>query len=366
MFRHVPFFYFYFMKRGEFFCRQLLKWHDEKNHREMPWKSERDPYKIWLSEIILQQTRVEQGRSYYLKFISKFPTIHDLASATQDTVLQMWEGLGYYSRARNLHETARHISEELGGEFPVTYKGLLTLKGVGPYTAAAIGSFAFQLPTPVVDGNSLRLVMRFEGEEIPINEHRGKAFVQQFLSEALPGDQPAAFNQALMDFGATVCKPKAPLCEICPFQSRCKAYRSQRVHRLPVKKKAKAKTHRYFHYLLIHKDDRILIEKRSEQDIWRGLFQFPMLETPDNQEPGEYQLAERLNLPSPSVEFEFISHQTQTLSHRFIHAYFYKCKPDQEWADDLDGMWVSESNLPNYGLPKVIREFLNTKQKSLF
>jgi len=352
------------MKRSLFFSNQLLKWHEEENHRKMPWKSERDPYKIWLSEIILQQTRVEQGRSYYLKFLRAFPTVHDLASATQDTVLQMWEGLGYYSRARNLHETAQHISANLNGTFPNTYKGLLTLKGVGPYTAAAIGSFAFDLPTPVLDGNSLRLVMRFQGEDTPINETRGKIFVQQFLSEAIPAQQAAAFNQALMDFGATVCKPKSPLCEKCPFQTKCKAYRSHRVHTLPVKKKAKARKHRHFHYLLIRKDDRVLIEKRNEPDIWRGLFQFPMLETIDPQKPNENDFAERIKVSPSAAEFEFLSHHTQTLSHRFIHAYFYKAISDEDWAEELEGMWVTESEIPNYGLPKIIRDFLNSKQKS--
>jgi len=353
------------MRRSLAFREKLLQWHDEENDREMPWKSEQDPYKIWLSEIILQQTRVEQGRSYYLKFIDKFPTVHDLAEAKQDTVLQMWEGLGYYSRARNLHETAKHISVTLGGDFPSTYNDLLALKGVGPYTASAIGSFAFGLPTPVVDGNSLRLVMRFEGNETPINGSQGKKQVLEFLSKAIPKERTGGFNQALMDFGATVCKPKSPLCKDCPLQFKCKAYANNQVHNLPVKHKAKPKTHRYFHFYIVHENGKLLLEKRRAEDIWKGLFQFPMLETKNGHPPEISELSKLLNVNANSISLEFLSHQTQTLSHRYIHAYFYNCKMKNGRTEKADEMWVAEPKLSDYGFPKVVRAFINKKQGTL-
>ncbi|NBC24816.1 MAG: A/G-specific adenine glycosylase [Bacteroidetes bacterium] len=354
------------MDRSRAFQEGLLAWHDLENKRDMPWKSERDPYKIWLSEIILQQTRVDQGTSYYLKFVDRFPSVHELAKVSQDKVLQMWEGLGYYSRARNLHETAKYISEKKGGKFPASYKGLLSLKGVGPYTAAAIGSFAFNLPTPVVDGNSLRLVMRFEGNDTPINDSSGKKDVYEFLSKAIPHDRPADFNQALMDFGATVCKPKNALCHQCPLQNRCKAYERNVVHKLPVKRKGKPKRHRYFHYFLVRSEQDLLIEKRELDDIWQGLYQFPMLETLDEKPPSVMDIGSFIHLKTDTFKAERLSYHTQTLSHLYVHAYFYSIDIHQGSSQPPNGIWVSEEKLGNYGLPKVIRNFLANKQGTLF
>jgi A/G-specific adenine glycosylase len=353
------------MTRSSLFRRKLLQWHEEDNDRQMPWKSERDPYKIWLSEIILQQTRVTQGWSYYLKFINTFPTVRDLAAAELDVILQMWEGLGYYSRARNLHETANYISNELGGEFPSTYKELLALKGVGPYTAAAISSFAFDLPKPVVDGNSLRLVMRFQGNDTPIHTAHGKKIVLQFLEESISITHPGEFNQALMDFGATVCKPKAPLCDSCPLQTNCEAFNLGCVSRLPVKNKPKPKSHRYFHYYLVRKDQKFLLEQRRGEDIWQGLFQFPMIESADASSPGISEVGARLDIDPNFINIKFLSHQTQTLSHRYIHAYFYECAIEKCDLETVNGKWIAEPQLPDYGLPKVIREFMEKKQGTL-
>mgnify|MGYP003339694825 CR=1 FL=1 len=211
------------------FTKQLIKWNRFKNKREMPWKFEKNPYKIWLSEIILQQTRVEQGMSYYLNFIRAYPTVHDLANAEDEAVMKLWEGLGYYSRCRNLLATARFISHNKKGNFPNSYEELVKLKGVGPYTAAAIASFAFQLPYAVVDGNVIRVLSRFFGIDKQANTNEGKKIFQQLAQEVLDKKNPGIYNQAIMDFGATVCKPAQPLCDECVMQNYCSAYQKDMV-----------------------------------------------------------------------------------------------------------------------------------------
>ena len=227
----------------------------------MPWKGEKDPYKIWLSEIILQQTRVEQGLSYYLRFIEKFPTVDDLANADDNTIFKMWEGLGYYSRCRNLIATARHISNELGGYFPKTYDEILLLKGVGAYTASAIASFAYDLPYAVVDGNVNRVIARFFGLHIPVDSSAGKKLLTAQANALLDKKAPALYNQAIMDFGATVCKPRLPLCSTCFLSRYCKAYNEDMVALLPVKEKKLIRKSRWFYYFLIEKDGRFAVSK---------------------------------------------------------------------------------------------------------
>lgn len=275
------------MDARQFFRERLFEWFAH-NDRPLPWKGERDPYKIWLSEIILQQTRAEQGLPYYLKFVERYPTVRHLAEASEDEVMKLWEGLGYYSRARNLHHTAKLIAKDLNGHFPDTYAGIRALKGVGDYTAAAIASFAFNLPHAVLDGNVFRVLARYFGIETPTGTTGGKKEFAALARELLDPGRPADFNQALMDFGATHCTPQQPKCPACPFHLHCAAFQQNKVAELPVRSKAPVKKDRYFVYLVVrHKGD-TFVRKRNAKDIWRNLWEFPLLELPvfpsDNRE----------------------------------------------------------------------------------
>lgn len=249
------------------------------NHRPLPWKGEKNPYYIWLSEIILQQTRVEQGLPYFARFKAAYPTVRDLADAPADEVMKLWEGLGYYSRARNLHTTAKNVAENMNGQFPDTYTEILKLKGVGPYTAAAIASFAYDLPEAVVDGNVYRVLSRAFGIATPIDTTEGKKEFAALARACLNETQPAIYNQAIMDFGATHCTPKSPACVSCPLASECIALKKNQIYSLPVKSKKLKKRDRFFTYLVINAGDRVLLRKRPAGDIWQGLYEFPLLET---------------------------------------------------------------------------------------
>ena len=255
----------------------LLKWNRKKNTRKMPWKGEKDPYKIWLSEIILQQTRVEQGLKYYEKFVSTFPDIHKLAVAKDENVFKLWEGLGYYSRCKNLLETARIISKKLNGKFPDKFEDILALKGVGNYTAAAIASFAYDLPHAVVDGNVFRVLSRVFGIKTPIDSTEGKKLFKELADQLLDKKQPGIYNQALMDFGAVICKPY-PVCEQCPMQNYCYAFKNNSIDKLPVKEKKIEIKNRWFNYLVIEYNERFYISKRTD-DIWNNLNEFALIET---------------------------------------------------------------------------------------
>ena len=256
----------------------LLQWNRKENTRQMPWKGEKDPYKIWVSEIILQQTRVEQGLKYYERFVSNFPTIDKLASASDEKIYKLWEGLGYYSRCRNLIDTARYISKKLNGKFPDQFEDILSLKGVGLYTASAIASFAYDLPFAVVDGNVLRVLSRVFGIKEFTDSREGKKLFSQLANELLDRKRPGIYNQALMDFGAVICKPY-PLCPICPLKNDCIAYKKDLVDSLPLKqKKIKIKT-RWFNYLVIENNGKFYIRKRIENDIWKNLNEFILIET---------------------------------------------------------------------------------------
>jgi len=243
----------------------------------MPWKGEKNPYLIWLSEIILQQTRVEQGWEYYNRFVSTYPTVDTLAAAPLDEVMKLWEGLGYYSRCRNLHETAKFISEKLSGQFPSTYQELLSLKGVGAYTAAAIGSFAFDIPVAVVDGNVQRIISRYFGICTPIDTAQGKKLYSDLASKLLDTNSPALYNQAIMDFGATICKPQQPLCKDCPFNKECEAFTYGNVKMLPVKQKKLVRKQRYFNYFLVKKRTEFLSGKDPEKISGKACSNFFLL-----------------------------------------------------------------------------------------
>ena len=310
----------------------LLQWNRNSNTRKMPWKGEKDPYKIWLSEIILQQTRVEQGLKYYEKFITNFPTIHKLAAARDQKVYKLWEGLGYYTRCKNLINTARLISKKLGGKFPDKFENILALKGVGHYTASAIASFAYNLPYAVVDGNVFRVLSRVFGIKQPTDSTDGKKLFTRLAFDLLDKKTPGVYNQALMDFGAVICKPY-PLCTVCPFKNYCFAFKNGQVDSLPVKeKKIKIKT-RWFNYLIIGYNDKFYIRKRTGNDIWRNLNEFALVET-ENDVPVKNILkkAEKDNIlikniySIKSVSFIY----SQQLSHQKIMGRFIKINLKKE------------------------------------
>lgn len=310
-----------------FFREQLLDWY-RPDRRPMPWKGLKDPYFIWLSEIILQQTRVEQGWKYFEKFRDHYPDIHALANADDEAVMKDWEGLGYYSRARNLLKAARLVSKEMGGAFPSHYTGLLTLPGVGPYTAAAIASFAYDEAVAVLDGNVYRILSRFTGESTPIDNGLGKKIFGKMAQEALALDQPAIYNQAIMDFGALVCKPKRPLCISCPLANNCIALSGGIVTELPIKEKKLKKRTRYFHYFLItDTEGNYLVEQRKGKDIWQDLYQFPLVEVKDE----NYSLDNILSngdLPQELKALDLRGSRSypprkQQLTHQTIVGYFH-------------------------------------------
>ena len=256
----------------------LLKWY-QNNRRELPWRNTSNPYFIWLSEIILQQTRIEQGLPYFIKFKQRFPKVQDLAKASENEVLKLWQGLGYYTRARNLHATSKIITDEFGGKFPADYHKIRELKGIGDYTAAAIASFAFGKPVAVVDGNVFRFLSRIFGEFSPIDSSLGKKIFASLASEILNQKEPGLHNQAIMEFGALHCRPLNPGCNECPFQNGCIAFRSGQVQQLPVKSKTATIKNRYFNYLLVHYKKKIYFNQRSQGDIWAQLYELPLIES---------------------------------------------------------------------------------------
>jgi len=315
--------------QNKLFRKKLLYWNRQYNKRQMPWKGEKDPYKIWLSEIILQQTRVDQGLAYYHRFVDTFPTINALAKAPETIVYKLWEGLGYYSRCKNLIATAKYIDKTLKGKFPSSYEEILALKGVGPYTAAAIGSFAFDLPHAVVDGNVFRVLSRFFGIETPIDSTEGKKIFTQLANELLDKKQPGKYNQALMDFGATICKPQLPLCETCVLKSNCSAYLNETVSKLPIKEKKITKTTRWFFYLLIGPDNAYFLRKRNDKDIWQNLYEFVLIESPKKITPGKLATTEAFKKIVGTAPFTITTvsrSYKQLLSHQTIHSQFIHIK----------------------------------------
>ena len=266
-------------QKNLFFTAQLLNWNKTSNNRTMPWKYEQDPYKIWLSEIILQQTRVEQGTGYYHRFLQKYPTIKKLAAAEESAVFKLWEGLGYYNRCKNLLHTARHIADKNKGKFPDTYESIITLKGIGPYTAAAISSFAYNLPYAVLDGNVMRLLARFFALNTPIDSNEGKKEFSILAQSLLKTDQAGNYNQSIMDFGATICKPQLPNCLSCPLSSECSSYKTNSVLLYPVKAKRIIKKTRWVNYIIASFDNKYYVRKREGKDIWQNLYEFILVET---------------------------------------------------------------------------------------
>ncbi|MDQ2752321.1 MAG: A/G-specific adenine glycosylase [Bacteroidota bacterium] len=350
------------MDKLQFTC-QLAQWHTTKNKRELPWKGEKDAYKIWLSEIILQQTRAAMGVKYYETFIKKYPTIVQLADAPEEEVFKLWEGLGYYSRCRNLMATARLIVDDLNGRFPHQYENILALKGVGPYTAAAIASFAFGLPYAVVDGNVFRVLARCFGNNTPIDSNEGKQLFTALANEVLDKKKPAQHNQAIMDFGATVCKPVGPLCDECPLQNGCNGYLTGRVNELPVKEKTINKRTRWFTYFIFTVDDKTMIHQRTQKDIWQQLYEFYLVETAENKHWKEDDvrlfLLHQLSIDDASLIY--ISPQlSQQLTHQTVNAEFIKIKLQKVPRILQEHQWVSNEQMQQLPFPKIINEYLQS------
>jgi A/G-specific adenine glycosylase len=346
------------------FTRDLLKWHEGKNHRIMPWKGEKNPYKIWLSEVILQQTRVDQGKAYYENFLTAFPTIHDLAVAPEQKVFKLWEGLGYYNRCRNLIATAKKIDAEHNGEFPADYETLLSLKGIGPYTAAAIASFAFRLPYAVIDGNVTRVLSRYFGDFTPIDSTAGKKLFSHLADELLDREQSDIYNQAIMDFGATICLPRNPLCTDCVFHSVCRARKQDWTTRLPVKEKSFSRRQRWFYYFIVTTPDNcVYIRQRTAKDIWSGLFEFVLWESDqpvffdDFQLPGS-DLARQL-FGKQSLTVKHISRiHRQELTHQTIQGQFITIGIDTPLSSPDGYVPITWSQLTAYAFPGFINAWL--------
>lgn len=343
------------------FTRRLLQWNKNSNTRAMPWKGEKDPYKIWLSEIILQQTRVEQGWSYYEKFIAAFPTIIHLAKASDEKVFKMWEGLGYYSRCKNLIATARKIASEYNGIFPATYDEIEALPGIGPYTASAISSFAFNLPHAVLDGNVQRIIARYFGITTPIDTTAGKKQFQNLAQELLQHDEPGTYNQAIMDFGAVICKPQNPLCNTCVQQKQCEAFKQNLVSQLPVKQKALIRKERWFYYFIIEHKGKWYIKQRTGKDIWENLFEFVLYEAPAAVEDITLKtpFLKKLVNGQKAAQIESISRMyRQQLTHQTIHGRFVKVKIPEPLPTLSNFLLIDKKELSKYAFPRFITTFL--------
>lgn len=336
------------------FHNKLINWY-LNNKRDLPWRRTKNPYYIWLSEIMLQQTRIEQGLPYYLKFTETFPTVHDLAKADEELVLKMWQGLGYYSRARNLHATAKYVSEELHGVFPNNYVDLLKLKGVGDYTASAIASFCFGEVQPVVDGNVYRVLSRFLGINKPINESNSLKTFKEVALELIDRNDPATFNQALMEFGAKHCKPKNPMCDLCVFKDNCYALNHEKVDVLPVKIKKQRIKKRFFNYLVFVSNDRkTRLQKRTEKGIWQHLYEFPLIESNKQLSTNEiktHDLLRQENIQSISIYNENpIVHK---LSHQHLITQFWIVE-----SIELTGNNIPVDKISEYPVPILIHNFI--------
>ena len=351
-----------------YFSAHLAKWNRNKNTRKMPWKGEKDPYKIWVSEIILQQTRVQQGLAYYERFISSFPDLKSLANASEQKVFKLWEGLGYYTRCRNLIATAKFIHKTLDDKFPEEYENILSLKGIGTYTASAIASFAFNKPYAVLDGNVFRVLSRFFGIEIPINTTAGKKYYGDLAQLLLNKKSPAEYNQAIMDFGAVICKPLLPLCYECPLQKKCVAFLNGKVSLLPINEKVIKQRERFFNYLIVEYKHKFYVKQRTEKDIWQNLFEFILIET--NSLINENVILKEVKFLSifgdDDFEVNLISGKySQKLTHQHIHGRFFHIKMETPLKNAKKYKLVSEKQLMELPFPKFITSYLTDKNVSL-
>ncbi len=346
------------------FSEKILDWYSA-NKRELPWRSSVDPYKIWLSEVILQQTRVAQGIPYYHKFVNEFPSVQDLAAASEERILKLWQGLGYYSRARNLHATAKQITQEYNGRFPEEYSELIQLKGIGDYTASAISSICFQKAEPVVDGNVYRVLSRFFGIDIPINSSPGQKYFKELARTVMDSDHIRDYNQGIMEFGAMQCTPSSPACHSCNLSDACVALAESKVEELPVKIRKASVRKRYFDYLVPVDDNNYTrLVRREAKDIWQNLYEFPLLESV--KEPDRSELLPRITdlLKVQDIESVYQS-GTQSVTHKLSHQHL------------ITRFWIVKTNerieagipiekLEEFPVPVLIADFIKTFKNSYF
>lgn len=339
----------------------IIGWY-RQNQRHLPWRETKDPYKIWLSEVILQQTRVDQGLNYYLKFVDHYPTVQDLANATEQQVLNDWQGLGYYSRARNIHKTAQIVTQEYNGQFPNNYDGLIKLKGIGPYTAAAISSIAFNEKKAVVDGNVYRFFARLFDIPTPIDSTQGKKEFQELADKLIDAKHPDLFNQAIMEFGATVCTPKNPLCNSCIFTDTCQALTKNKIAERPVKSKKTKVRDRFFNYILFTNGKELQIQQRTQKGIWHNMFE-PFLIESDHKLTAK-ELKNELNKISISEEAIAIDKEYKhILSHQHIYAQFYIIN---SLSVNNNLKTITFKELEHYPIPRLIDRFLDDYSSEIF
>ena len=336
------------------FTSKLLAWYAQ-HKRDLPWRTTKDPYTVWLSEVILQQTRVAQGLPYYERFVDHFPNVKALANASEDEVLKLWQGLGYYSRARNLHKAAKEVTRLHHGILPNTYKGLISLPGIGPYTASAIASICFNETTAVVDGNVYRVLSRYFDEKTPINQPEGVRLFQELAQSLIDQNNPGAYNQAIMEFGALQCTPKQPLCTSCPLRNNCQSKANNTIAQRPQKIKSKAAKNRFFHYLIpFDSQQNTLLNKREGKDIWYGLYEFPLLEA--DCILTEAELKSHPNLPNWAKTTKWTKFDDNTLihklSHQTLHTHFWILEGVEK---QLPIPW---SEVQNFGVSRLIERFL--------
>ena len=342
------------------FSKSLIMWYIE-HKRDLPWRSTNEPYFVWLSEIILQQTRVAQGIPYYKAFISEFPTIEDLANAPEEKVLKLWQGLGYYSRARNLHIAAKYVSEKLKGIFPSRYKELLKLKGVGDYTASAIASICFDEPTAVVDGNVYRVLARYFGITTPINSTTGMKEFKALAQKLIDNSQPGIYNQAIMEFGAKHCKPQNPNCTSCIFNDKCVALQKKKVSELPIKlKKLKIKKVYFNYFVILSEDTNTILQQRTQKGIWQQLYEFPLIET--SEEKGIVQLQRLEKYKELFRKYSISSiviYNEQLIIHKLSHRHIFT----RFWiveSSELISESIPISSINNYPVPVLIEKFIDS------
>ena len=339
----------------------LIKWYTQ-NKRELPWRNINDPYKIWISEIILQQTRVNQGMNYYLRFIERFPAVQQLAEAEEDEVLKYWQGLGYYSRARNLHKAAKQIVSQFAGKFPPDFSSVLSLRGIGDYTAAAICSFAYNQPYAVVDGNVYRVLSRLFGIDTPIDSLAGKKEFQHLAQKLISTEYPADHNQAIMEFGALQCVPASPDCQNCPLKNVCRAHQLNLTSILPVKSKKTVSTHRFFNYLFIQYYETTFLKKRIAKDVWQNLYEFPLIETDSLltiKDLFEHPEFEKLFQDIPEINILQITNPMKhVLSHRVIHAQFISITVSELNNNLKNYIQTEKSEIDKYPVSRLTEIFL--------
>lgn len=353
-----------------FISNELIKWYDY-NKRELPWRETKDPYRIWISEIILQQTRVVQGYEYYIRFIDTFPDVVSLANAEEEEVLKLWQGLGYYSRARNLHAAAKTVATLHNGIFPTEYKDVLALKGIGEYTAAAITSFAYNLPYAVVDGNVFRFLSRLFGIDTPIDTTQGKKEFTNLATELLDKKNPGAHNQAIMEFGALQCTPTSPKCNECPLVDICIAYSQNSIAKLPVKQGKTKVKERFFNYLDIRYDSNMYLNKRIGNDIWKNLYELPLIET-----DSKLNLEDLQNTPDFRKLFEKAGNikiqqmgltLKHVLSHRIIYATFYRIEVEDDITIKEQYTKTDAAQLSDFPISRLVdRYFEQVSEPDLF